>query len=111
MIQSLRKPARHVSIDVQQRFLWAVLYAHAQLRPRLFSTSLHFRGLPKRSEISACGKSRYCFKERIMRVREPARFLQKVRPIDVQEKKKKMENSRVCRLLASGTIGVFYACL
>ena len=25
--------------------------------------------------------------------------------------KKKMENSRVCRLLASGTIGVFYACL
>ena len=26
-------------------------------------------------------------------------------------KKKKMENSRVCRLLASGTIGVFYACL
>ena len=46
-----------------------------------------------------------------MRVREPARFLQKVRPIDAQEKKKKMENSRVCRLLASGTIGVFYACL
>ena len=25
--------------------------------------------------------------------------------------KKKMENSRVCRLLASGTIGVFYVCL
>ena len=27
------------------------------------------------------------------------------------KKKKKMENSRVCRLLASGSIGVFYACL
>ena len=56
-----------------------------------------------------------------MRVREPARFVQKGRYrrstdalgrlLKKLKKKKKMENSRVCRLLASGTIGVFYACL
>ena len=53
-------------------------------------------------------------------MREPPRFVQKVRPIDVQERcarsftkfykkmmKKKKKNSRVCRILASGTIGVF----
>ena len=51
-------------------------------------------------------------------MREPPRFVQKVRPIDVQERRarsftkfnKKMmkkKNSRVCRILASGTIGVF----
>ena len=52
-------------------------------------------------------------------MREPPRFVQKVRPIDVQERRarsftkfykkmmKKKKNSRVCRILASGTIGVF----